>query len=202
MRSRICARVFPLVLPLLLPVAATANAQVRVEIGAQAGLASVTFSGTWDRPLVGIHVGVWFDDRVELRARVVRATMPDYDSVYWDGVMTINTQDRSRTLFLGEVIYAFRPTARVRPLLGLSTGLRRDASTVTCSPGECPLTLGPPTTTHPTLGFIAGFIGRVTERLAVEVSVGFHDPPGEGAATSAATVSFVYALRNGRRSRR
>lgn len=109
--------------------------------------------------------------------------------------------DRSRTFFLGQVIYHFARGERVRPLLGAAFGRFVNASTTICRPVECeqlrPLAVqaGRVRTTHRDLAVVAGLSVNVAERIRIRAGGRFHNFAAESLSTSELFAEAGYRFR-------
>ena len=101
--------------------------------------------------------------------------------------------DRSRTLLLSRFLYHFSRGERVRPLLGVGVGELIDRQNFVCQPSGCeslvPLLVaqrvGPESSSHLDLAFIAGASIRATNRVRLRFGIQLHDFAFESLSTTA-----------------
>ena len=178
-------------LVLLASAAWPASAQVAIDAGAHVGEGCVRGETkcTDTVRFLGPYAGVWFGDRVAVRARYLELRLDNLRDAIGDVIL--RREDRRRRLMLGEVSYHFLPKSPVRPFVGASIGRRWDQLTYSCEPVSCaeagpggpsPFT-GVMRAAHVSVGMIGGLSFQPIERLTVQGLLGIHDFPGEEGGT-------------------
>lgn len=151
-------------------------------------------------PALGFHAGLRFADRITLRARYAAIMFDDVRDEF--GSVMVTRRDRTRRLWLGELLYDFRSAHPLRPMVGISIGARRDRATVTCEPIACADIIpgqGPSVYTgrvpsHLNVGVLGGVGLRASDRLRFEGLVGVHNLPGEEGGTIEAALTAGVTL--------
>ena len=145
-----------------------------VEVGASVAAACLgsdgSACGSGTHALAGAHVSWWMDDRVEVMGRLARVARPDrHFRQTFPLELDVSITDRSRDFLSGAVVYHFRRGSRVRPMLGVGSGVFADADRVVCQPVACEQSGGlPQSGSHrrwkADLIVLAGLSGRVGGR--------------------------------------
>jgi hypothetical protein len=197
-------RLTVLLVPLLLALGAATLAAQSFEVGGSVAVSCIGSDGSMcsegNLLTVGPSASAWFDDRIEVGARVIWFELNDLSHTL-RGETTIDTgiAARERRIAEGEVIWHFRRDKRIRPLFGVGVGRYWRSQVTTCSPPGCEALVpgfqtGRTSDSRSDVSLVTGLSVLLQPRLRLRGGWRYHNPFKDELAVSEYFLALGYRI--------